>query len=117
MSDFRDKLGHDLDAEYDLVRDFLKDAVKATRKVWHSCPDCKKRSEVEIPDIKAGLHAAQLWIEQGKGKTAQAKAVDQQPIDLDVDVNSMTAEQMARVKAQVISRLGQASPELRSTTG
>lgn len=117
MSDFRDKLGKDLDAEYETVRDFLKEAVKATRKVWHTCPDCKHRSEVEIPDIKAGLHAVQLWTEQGKGKAAQAKAVDLTPLDLNVDVNSMSAQELAKTKAQVLARLGQQEPEAGPITG
>jgi hypothetical protein len=106
--DFRAKLGEDLDAEYELVRDFLKDAVQATRKVWHSCPYCQKRSEVEIPDIKAGLHAAQLWLEQGKGKAAQAKEPAPPPVNADVDISRMTQAERAALKAQLLARQGNA---------
>jgi hypothetical protein len=106
VSDFRDKLGRDLDAEYETFVTFLKEAMQAKRKVWHSCPKCKTRSEVEIMDVKAGLQAAQLWANEGHGKAPQSTAKQLEPLDPeDTDVASWSPEKRKQKKAQLIALL------------
>jgi hypothetical protein len=108
VSDFRDKLGRDLDAEYETFVTFLKEAMQAKRKVWHTCPNprCKQRSEVEIMDVKAGLAAAQLWANEGMGKAPQSTAKPLEALDPeDTDVASWSPEKRKQKKAQLIALL------------
>jgi hypothetical protein len=107
MSDFRDKLGRDLDNEYETFVTFLKEAMQAKRKVWHSCPKCKNRSEVEIMDVKAGLQAAQLWANEGHGKAPISQAKPLEALDLGKPIDQMTKPERDTYKQQLMARLGQ----------
>ena len=105
MSTVRDKLRADFDKHYDDVVTLLKDAQKAVRKVWHTCPECKKRSEVEIQDYAVALKAAELWLTAAHGKAPTAQAKPDQPLDLHRDPKTLTStERQARI-AQLQARL------------
>jgi hypothetical protein len=112
VSDFRDKLGRDLDAEYETFVTFLKEAMQAKRKVWHSCPKCKTRSEVEIMDVKAGLAAAQLWANEGHGKAPQSTAKPLEALDVGKPIESMTKAERDAYKQQLMARLGRQADDL-----
>ena len=112
--DFRAKLATDLEEDYETVRDFLKDAIAATRKVWHTCPHCKHRSEVEITDVKSGLQAAQLWIDQGFGKTAQSAVKPDQPLDHTKPADQYTPEERKAWITRLQTKLAQ-EPQERHT--
>lgn len=109
MSTVRDRLRADFDQHYDHILQLLKDAQEATRKVWHTCPDCKKRSEVEIQDYGVALKAAELWLVAAHGKAPQAQAKPDTPIDPTTDPRTLTSAQRQPLIAQLRAKLEQNS--------
>jgi hypothetical protein len=65
---FRDKLADDLEAKYELVVKAVEDGLAATKSVTVSCPSCKKRSEVQVQDVRGALMAAEYLSNQSLGR-------------------------------------------------
>jgi hypothetical protein len=64
----RVRLREDAEANYELVRNVLEDAVGAETVRWGDCPRCGKRVPVSFPDIRARTEAVRLWLDQGYGR-------------------------------------------------
>lgn len=88
----RQRLAADADADYELIRDALKDAAKSVKQVWVSCPHCNKKSQVEVQDAQAAVKAATAWIEQGFGRAADSgRKAEESNVDLGKPIEDMTA--------------------------
>lgn len=68
----RQRLAQDAADEYDLIRSTLLEAAKVMKPVWVACPECMKRSQVEVPDGHVALKATELLINQGYGRPKEA---------------------------------------------
>ena len=47
---------------------FFEDLLQATRKIWFSCPSCKRRAQVEVPDWGARVRGMETMLSEGFGK-------------------------------------------------
>lgn len=74
-----DALDDFLDA--DQIKLLMDEVLKMTKNAWTSCPSCKKRVQVEIPDAKAVVGALSELLTQAKGSPKQ------QQVDLGLVVN------------------------------
>jgi hypothetical protein len=75
-SEFRGTLAKDVAADYELVRKVLFEAIEATTERWATCPNCKHRLPVEVPDNNARIRAVQLAVELGFGRAP----TDEKPV-------------------------------------
>jgi hypothetical protein len=64
----RVRLREDAEANYELVRNVLQEAVGAEIVRWGDCPRCGKRVPVSFPDVRARTEAVRLWLDQGYGR-------------------------------------------------
>ena len=94
----RAQLAQDIEGEYELIRDALKDAISGTRKVWLSCPDCGKRSEVEAPDVSGRMKAIELWLTEGFGKPGTTSSAPAVP-DMGKPMSELTDEELDAIIA------------------
>ena len=69
---FRDKLQQDLDKRYDKLIATIENAMEAKRDEWVNCPHCKKRSKVQVQDVRASIAAATFFAEQAEGRPGVA---------------------------------------------
>lgn len=76
MSSVRTRLADDATKDYEKLKATLWEAMDSVKRVWLSCPDCKKRSEVEVPDSSARVKAVELALEQGFGRPGQEKLAE-----------------------------------------
>jgi hypothetical protein len=65
---FREKLGDALDERYDKLLKVIDDGLAATKKTWVNCPHCKKKSEVEIQDVRGAITAAEFISANAHGR-------------------------------------------------
>jgi len=70
VRDARSLLGEQLDAFLtpEQLRLLLDEVLKITKSAWGSCPSCKKRVQIEIPDAKAVVGAMGDLLTQAKGR-------------------------------------------------
>lgn len=68
QASIRDRFQADLDARYDQLLAVIDEGLAATKRVWVSCPHCKRRSEVDVPDTKAALEAAEFTANRSLGR-------------------------------------------------
>lgn len=47
----------------DLINAMLLDALRASKKVWHDCPHCRRRSTVALPDLATRVGAITKLLE------------------------------------------------------
>lgn len=69
---FRDKLSDDLDARYDKLLKVIDDGMAASKKVTVSCVHCRKRSDVDVPDVRAAIAAADFFAAHAHGRPGTA---------------------------------------------
>jgi hypothetical protein len=72
--ELRNKLQGDLARRYDALQTLVDDGLKAQRKVWLSCPSCRKRSEVEVPDVRGAVQAFEAFANQAYGRPGLASS-------------------------------------------
>ena len=53
-----------------LVRDQLLEGLRASKSIFVTCPDCKHRHPVVLPDLSTRITATQKLIEEVEGKLA-----------------------------------------------
>lgn len=54
----------------DLVREQLLEGLRASKSIFVTCPDCKHRHPVVLPDLATRISATQKLIEEVEGKLA-----------------------------------------------
>lgn len=64
----------------DLVGRFFADVLEATQQVWVSCPSCKKRSEVAVPNWSARTRALELMLSEAFGKPEAAPLTEDEEL-------------------------------------
>jgi hypothetical protein len=64
----RERLGEDLEAEYETIKAALKDAMETTKQSWAWCPNCSEKVKADFPDNNARIKAIELWFSQGLGR-------------------------------------------------
>jgi hypothetical protein len=74
--DARSLIGDALDEFLDpeQVRLLMDEVLKMTKSAWTSCPHCKKRVQVEVPDAKAVVGALSDLLTQAKGSPTKQQA-------------------------------------------
>jgi hypothetical protein len=63
----RERLGEDLEAEYETIKAALKDAMETTKQSWAWCPNCSEKVKADFPDNNARIKAIELWFSQRLG--------------------------------------------------
>ncbi len=72
---FRAQLAEDLAEDYREVRDTLRDAMSnSSRRLQVSCPKCRTKVPVDVPDHGARIKAVQTWTELGLGRIRESNA-------------------------------------------
>lgn len=77
----RGRLAADADANYDRIKGALLNALDATHHATLSCPYCKKRSEVEVPNTREQVNAATALLKEGFGRPDDQKETAQASLD------------------------------------
>lgn len=50
------------------VQQLIDDVLTTTRQTWGSCPNCRKRVPVEVPDPAKAVQVLKELLEQAEGK-------------------------------------------------
>lgn len=53
------------------MRQTFRDALEAEKSTWVSCPHCRRKSEVSVPDWHARGKMIELMLTQGFGRPKQ----------------------------------------------
>lgn len=90
----------------ELVREQLLEGLRASKTTFVTCPDCKHRHPIVLPDLATRISATQKLIEEVEGKLAAQQqsaegAIDQEATKLLRDREALTDEQLARYIAQL----------------
>lgn len=90
----------------DLVREQLLQGLRASKSVFMTCPDCKHRHPIVLPDLATRISATQKLIEEVEGKIAAQQqsaesAIDQEATKLLSDREALTDDELARYIAQL----------------
>ena len=72
---FRGQLASDLGERHSKVLDAVDRALAGKQKTWVHCPHCRKKSEVEVEDVRGALLAASFLADQSLGKPGTADPV------------------------------------------
>jgi hypothetical protein len=87
--------------EPEQIRAALKDAVESVRSAWAYCPKCREKVKADFPDHTARINALKLALEHGYGKPGQAK--QEERLDLDIDVQTLTPEARASLRRKLLA--------------
>lgn len=101
------EIAADLADDYELVRDTLRTSLEAKKRTWLSCPHCKKKTELEVPDTIAALKAAQVWFDRVIGRPEQKTEVS-------VEHSAPNGE---IERAALLAELVRQRPEISQTVG
>lgn len=74
VENVRAQLAADSLDEYETIREALLDSLKAEKDAYVSCPSCKKRHPVVVPDWNGRINAVTTLLEQGFGKPQENRA-------------------------------------------
>jgi hypothetical protein len=50
------------------IQELVDQALSSTALQWGFCPNCRKRMQVEMPDVKKRIDGLVALLEQGEGK-------------------------------------------------
>jgi len=90
----------------ELVREQLLEGLRASKSIFTTCPDCKHRHPVVLPDLATRISATQKLIEEVEGKlqATQADAMDelsQRGREIERAVSEMSNEELALEIARI----------------
>jgi hypothetical protein len=90
----------------ELVREQLLQGLRASKSHFATCPNCKRKHPIILPDLATRISATQKLIEEVEGKLAQQQqsaesAIDQEATKLLRDREGLTDEELARYIAQL----------------
>ncbi|MEZ5101980.1 MAG: hypothetical protein R3C15_19700 [Thermoleophilia bacterium] len=72
----RERLRHDAEENYELVRGALLDGLAAEKTVWGRCPHCDHAVPVTFADLNGRARAAQLILDQSYGAPATTTRIE-----------------------------------------
>lgn len=84
----------------DVVERFFADVLDAEQNIWLSCPSCKKRSEVAVPNWSARTRALELMLSEGWGRPEAS------PPDDDEKLKAVVREELSRLTDEHLEWLG-----------
>ena len=98
----------------ELVREQLLEGLRASKSIFTTCPDCKHRHPVVLPDLATRISATQKLIEEVEGKLRDSVATAQQSDERDATLmlkrtSELTNEELALAIVKLERQLGKES--------
>lgn len=69
--DVRSRIAEAASEDYELMRATFRDALEAQKETWVSCPHCKRKNPIQVPDWGARGKMIELMLTQGFGRPKQ----------------------------------------------
>ena len=95
----RKRLAEAATEDYELIREALRNGIKAKKEHWFTCRHCQKKTKVNVTDQSAVNRSIEIWLDQGFGRTVQ-----EEPVQPQNPVEQLNIEELRLIAADIKAR-------------